>query len=276
MMDNEVLYWEKEWVASQFNLLTKHIYTGGNALKLSIIAYLRGYEDCRWLTLNQMQRNQYLFKNPESVKTEGVKILFVKITDKRNPYKSMNYNDKLVYYNQNVTVEFIPYQVYNCSLMDVISTCNSADYQNKNINRKIEKLISKPFVPIYYYGGDIAYYNSAADEIHLPLRTSFISTNAFYGTAMHELAHATGHKTRLNRRFGLHFGDENYALEELRAELASILIQLEYGCALPPEHLKNHAAYLQHWRELAKRDIDVMNWALTDASTILKFISDCQ
>ncbi|MGO4880940.1 MAG: zincin-like metallopeptidase domain-containing protein, partial [Bryobacteraceae bacterium] len=52
---------------------------------------------------------------------------------------------------------------------------------------------------------------------------AFKDAPGYYGTALHELAHWTGHPSRLNRptlQESYRFGDLNYAKEELRAELA--------------------------------------------------------
>lgn len=70
-------------------------------------------------------------------------------------------------------------------------------------------------------GGFRAFYSPVNDRIHLPARASFPDAPAYYGTALHECAHATGHERRLNRQFGRRFGDAAYAMEELVAELAS-------------------------------------------------------
>jgi antirestriction protein ArdC len=281
IMNDEELYWKKEWVVTQRNLLTNHIYTGNNAIELSITAYIRDYKDCRWMTLNQMQRNRYEFKKPESVRTEGVTILLVQYEDKfkekrfnpnAEPYKSLDDTKKLWYRTNYVTVHFIPYKVYNCSLIDGVLPIQSMSIDSNARNQKIEELISEPFVPIYYDGYDRAFYRIEEDKVHLPLRDTFNSLSAFYGTAMHELAHATGHQSRLQREIRNYFGDEGYAYEELVAEFSSILLQLEYGCVLSQEHIKNHAAYLQSWKKYAKEDPFILPNALSDANSAVNYI----
>src|ERR1039458_156168 len=48
----------------------------------------------------------------------------------------------------------------------------------------------------------------------------------FAATALHELGHWTGHRTKLNREEGMKakFGSVAYAMEELRAELSSAFL----------------------------------------------------
>ena len=61
----------------------------------------------------------------------------------------------------------------------------------------IEKIAEGMQVPIYNDGQDQAYYIPAKDEIHLPEKDSFFNSYAYNATALHELAHATGHEKRL-------------------------------------------------------------------------------
>ena len=91
-----------------------------------------------------------------------------------------------------------------------------------------------------------AYYNPVSDEIHLPRRRDFVSLSEFWGTALHELAHWTGHASRLNRVKGMtsRMGTDGYAREELNAESASWLLAATLGT---PHEPKNSAAYLSSW-----------------------------
>ena len=57
--------------------------------------------------------------------------------------------------------------------------------------------------------------------------------------------HATGHPSRLNRPdLGTPFGSEAYAREELRAEIASLMIADKLGIGHDPGQ---HAAYVGSW-----------------------------
>jgi antirestriction protein ArdC len=63
------------------------------------------------------------------------------------------------------------------------------------------------------------------DEImRLKSPTQFPTADGYYATALHELGHWTGHETRLNRDLGHPFGSEGYARDELRAEIASLML----------------------------------------------------
>jgi antirestriction protein ArdC len=68
----------------------------------------------------------------------------------------------------------------------------------------------------------------------------------------HELAHWTGHSSRLARSLAGRFGCEAYAVEELIAELAAAMLGAELG--LPVAHLDHHASYLASWLKVLKSD----------------------
>ena len=63
------------------------------------------------------------------------------------------------------------------------------------------------------YGGSQAFYRPSTDEVHLPEREKFKSTQSFYDTAFHEIGHSTGHESRLNRDLSGGFGSQSYAME---------------------------------------------------------------
>jgi antirestriction protein ArdC len=83
-----------------------------------------------------------------------------------------------------------------------------------------------------------AYYRPGADFISLPRFEAFKSAATYYATAFHELGHATGHKSRLDRDLRSRFGEKAYAAEELIAELCAAVLCAEFssaadGCGMP-------------------------------------------
>ena len=84
---------------------------------------------------------------------------------------------------------------------------------------------------------------SSTDAIHLPSREQFKKAAGFYATALHEL----GHPDRLNRDLAHPFGSEGYAREELRAEIASLILGSELGLGYDPGQ---HAGYVDHWVQI--------------------------
>ncbi|HHQ4590751.1 TPA: zincin-like metallopeptidase domain-containing protein, partial [Aeromonas veronii] len=87
--------------------------------------------------------------------------------------------------------------------------------------------------------------------------------------ALHELGHATGHASRLNRDLSGRFGSESYAKEELRAEIGSLLIGDELEIGHDPGQ---HAAYVKSWVKVLKEDPKEILRAARDAEAIKDWV----
>lgn len=95
--------------------------------------------------------------------------------------------------------------------------------------------------------GDQAYYNRNGDYVVVPKREQFDSLPFFYSVLFHELIHSTGDKRRLDRVKGKSFGDNQYAYEELIAEMGAAFLCGRTGVEY--ETLKNSAAYIASWKQ---------------------------
>ena len=112
-----------------------------------------------------------------------------------------------------------------------------------------------PDPPAIRYGGDRACYWPAMDQISMPRREAFRSSEAFYATTFHELSHSTGHPDRLNRSTlvaGAPFGSPVYSLEELVAEMGAAFLCAEAGITDPT--IQNSASYIAGWLKYVKSD----------------------
>ncbi len=117
-----------------------------------------------------------------------------------------------------------------------------------------------------------AFYSPKRDEVSLPPRESFKSVEGYYGTALHEIGHATGAQQRLNREGitgGHRFGSEAYAKEELRAELFSTFMAAETGI---PHDEEQHKAYIQSWAKALKEDKNEIFRAAAEAGKAVDYV----
>ena len=129
-------------------------------------------------------------------------------------------------------------------------------------------------VTMLHVEGDRAYYSPMLDRVVLPLRSQFHSTGEYYSTAMHELAHSTGHESRLNRLENVAaFGDESYSTEELTAEICSASILATLGIDTAGT-LRNSAAYVQSWLKALKNDKKMIVVASARAEKALQMLLD--
>lgn len=112
---------------------------------------------------------------------------------------------------------------------------------------------SMPQAPRIESGGDRAAYYPLSDRVVVPEPESFESPGFYYSVLFHELAHSTGHKSRLNRPMEAVFGSPDYAREELIAELASSYLAHEAGIDMP-EIDEQAASYLVSWSRSLRQD----------------------
>ena len=118
---------------------------------------------------------------------------------------------------------------------------------------------------------DQAYYSITRDEIVLPEKSQFMTGEAFYGTAFHEMTHSTGSEGRLNRLKPTTFGSDDYAREELVAELGSALVASRYGIV---KNVKDEsAAYLKSWLDSLKESPEFIKTTLQDVRRATSMIS---
>jgi hypothetical protein len=134
---------------------------------------------------------------------------------------------------------------------------------------RAEKILHASGARIVHDQGDRAFYALGLDAIHLPARDQFKDQAAYYGTALHELGHWSGHPTRLNRDLSGAFGSPSYSREELRAELASHFLSDQLGIPHDPGH---HASYVQSWIQVLSGDKNEIFRAARDAEQITEYV----
>lgn len=116
----------------------------------------------------------------------------------------------------------------------------------------------------YVEGGDRACYIRALDQIHMPDIRRFTDAERFYATKFHEAAHATEHPKRLNIDYGVKsFGNEAYARGELYGELTAATLGATLG--FKPDHIADHAGYIQSWLKALRNDKRFILKAAADA-----------
>lgn len=118
---------------------------------------------------------------------------------------------------------------------------------------------------------DKAAYSPSADVVYMPARNSFHAAEGFYSTLFHELAHSTGHTSRLNRFEGKvsAFGSEDYSKEELVAEMTAAMLCGSCGI---DRTIENSGAYLRSWLKALKADSRMVVLAAAQAQKAADWI----
>lgn len=282
------LFWTQGWVAAGApeSAVTGKKYRGINNLYLSLVAMAENYGDNRWATFRQMEEKGWTFKKDEEGHTLGkgksVSVEYYEMHDKetkrhfdRSVLDDMTFDEQREYMDKNVYWLRKFYRVFNCSLMDGVP---AKEMSTIDVNDRIEKAEA---ILDYWnaneskivYGGSQAFYRPSTDEVHLPEREKFKSTQSFYDTAFHEIGHSTGHESRLNRDLSGGFGSQSYAMEELRAEIASIFMAQDLGIEPSEDRLQNNAAYIQSWKDEIKENPNALFTAIADADKIARYVS---
>lgn len=154
---------------------------------------------------------------------------------------------------ENVVYLLRPFTVFHASQIEGIpahpATERKWEDAVEDVDRIIRGLESQGMT--FAVGGNKAGYSSERDHMQMPPAAAFEEKAAYYAVLLHEAGHATGHEKRLARPFGKAHGDEEYAKEELVAEIASAMscsmIGIDYGVG-------HHAEYIDEWLEILSND----------------------
>lgn len=116
-------------------------------------------------------------------------------------------------------------------------------------------------------------YQPFFDRVEMPVRNNFEGSEEYYSTMFHELAHSTGHESRLARAGvvdPVNFGSEKYSKEELVAELTACFLCAETG--ISPAVIDNQASYIKGWVSKLEDDENMILEASKEAQKAFDFI----
>src|SRR5699024_9585862 len=199
------------------NPVTGRNYNGMNRFWMM----LHAGSDPRWMTYKQAQSKGWQVK-------KGSKGLPINVVKKYREVNKKDENGKVVKDENGKPIKKLvqlanPYIwsaiVFNAQQIEGIPELEREEFeQTWQEEEKVEKIISNSGVEIHT-GGNEAYYNPIRDYIGMPDKERFDNKEGYYSTLLHEMAHWTGHKSRLDRSMITNFGSDEYAKEELRAEI---------------------------------------------------------
>lgn len=269
--------WEMPWdsdgaMASQlpYNEMTGKRYRGINVFSLMFA----GRKDPRWLTFKQAESRGYQILQGE----KGTRVQFIKTHDKR-PKRDENGKPVLDENGKPVKVTVVLDRpiistawVFNGEQIEGMPPLKtSKDFSlNWNPQDAIEQLVVDAKVNLEHHFGNEAYYALSQDKIRLPLKEQFSSADRYYATLLHEMGHWTGHKDRLDRTLMNSFGTPEYAREELRAEIASMLMGTELHIGHDPGQ---HVAYVKDWISILENNPYEIHLACADAEKICTYLT---
>jgi len=263
--------WQRPWdappISQPYNESTGKPYRGSNVLNLM----LAGYTDPRWLTFNQAKERGYRVNKGE----KGSLIQTFRFHDEKQlrdgegkPVRDDKGNPVIEQTKLNKPI-IRTFVVFNAQQMTGLPPLERTTHTWDAVEQ-VEKLLAASGAQIEHQQGNRAYYSPGQDHIVLPLKDQFPDPERYYSTALHELGHWTGHESRLNRPFVNAFGSPEYAREELRAEISSLLVGQRLGISHDPGQ---HMAYVADWVQVLKEDPMEIVRACQDAEKINNYLS---
>ena len=272
--------WQKPWKPGETHLpenaRSGKSYRGGNALYLSVAQTAHGYGDNRWATYKQIQDMGGQVRNGE----KGTPILFYKFDDARahedRPRDEPGQADGEAREHRRPPM-VRAYTVFNVEQADGLTLERRGEAEPPpewQTHQTAELVIRESGVDVSHVRGDRAYYTLHDDRVTLPERDQFATANGYYQTALHELGHATGHASRLNRETlqtgaAKGFGSPEYAREELRAEMSAMMTGERVGVG---HDGSRGAAYVEGWLKALDDDPKELYRAAADAQQMTDYL----
>lgn len=277
MLEKGTAPWQTPWEPGSLqiplNPTTDKAYRGGNAIHLMAVGTRNGFDDPRWLTYRQAAANGWQVRAGQ----KGTQIEYWQFGEegkKSGKVESQSGKDSEASgYRGPLRRVFT---VFNAKQIDGIPPYVPKEHPEWGVVDTGQSILQNSGAKIIHDQDDRAFYSRSSDRIHLPAEAAFKSAADYYGTALHELAHWSGHPSRLNRQTlneTYRFGDTNYAKEELRAELTSVFLAAERGIPHNPEQ---HAAYVGSWIKALSEDKNEIFRAAKDAHRAADYILDLE
>lgn len=297
--------WHKGWIGggSMFGLpqnISGRTYEGSNAFLLFLHTAENGYKAPVYMTYGQLYKEgAHVLKGEKAVPVfkwgfsikdkDGKKVTeeeFHNMTDdekkecKRRPFLKIYPEFNIDQTNMSeVNKEKYDAVVSQFRKTDV-PTITDGMYVNKAIDRMMEK---QEWVCKIQYDKEEkgAYYSPVKDIVVLPTKAQFRihpddpeecfkDGQEYYGTALHEMAHSTGHPSRLDRLKPAAFGSPEYAKEELVAELTSAMVGNTLG--FDRRISDNNVAYLQNWTSALRKEPKFIVTVMADVNKASRII----
>jgi antirestriction protein ArdC len=273
LLEAGTIPWQKPWRVSgngilPTNYVSKKAYRGLNVFMLAA----SGYECPFWLSFKQAKEHGGMVRKGE----KGTPVIFWKFLTKEDENGKPVMED-----GKPVKIPLLRYYtVFNVEQCDGIKWEKPAPIEGSKweplteAERIVADMKKRPEIK---HGGERAYYSPSLDYIRMPQRESFAGGEEYYSTLFHELTHATGHQSRLNRKgvsstlpANHSFGSSDYSREELVAEMGAAFLAGHAGFL--HRTVNNSAAYLQGWLKALKGDSKLVVIAAAQAQKASDFI----
>ena len=237
------LPWQKPWepqfgdLSAPHNPTTERLYSPLNGLILSTAALEHGYEDPRWMGFNQAKEQGWSVRRGEHA---AAYIYSPIVKNEINPRTGLEEPHVVAYRGT---------PLFNAAQIDGIPPMREIP-EHERLPKTIEMdAIARQMGVAILHSGSGAFYSPGQDRIQLPDRNTFVDQHGYDATKAHELSHATGHESRLDRdSLRQYTSIKGRAAEEMTAEIGAYLLSTRLGVPFmgnnPDVTSEQHAAYL--------------------------------
>jgi antirestriction protein ArdC len=261
----KTLPWKKPWTSVSLmpkNLVTKKNYRGVNVFLLHMLGYTSPY----FLSMKQVNAMGGKVRKGE----KSSPVVFWRIVDAKEDKPDSKGYAMLRYYRV--------FNTEQCEgLEGKVPTIEVPTREHTPLEAAEALVEMMPNPPQINHARTLASYSPSMDTVSMPSPEWFTSGEEYYGALFHELAHSTGHESRVGRKAIMTpngFGSHPYGAEELTAELTAAFLCGYTGVLLCTE--ANSAAYLKGWLERLKADPTMLIKAGSEAQKAFDYIMDAK
>ena len=244
--------WSKSWngsTAPNIPLRSTGVsYRGINVLTLWVAAMTKGYASPHWLTFKQALALGGCVRKGE----KGSIVVYankIEVDADKGDQGGEDGKRQVAFLKR--------YTVFNSEQIDGIETKYPAPApviiatNPDDRDGELDALFSRIPITVQHRGSQ-PFYRLSDDIVVMPEFADFHTSDDYYSTLAHELCHAVGHRDRLNRPTLYSTKREDYARDELVAELGAAFVSGTIGIKLHDR--EDHAAYLSSWLEALRND----------------------
>lgn len=252
----------KASLAMPKNAATKRRYSGINVLILWNAVVKRGFAGQSWLTFRQALGLRGHVRKGEKGTTVVYADRFVPDAERRRAERDGDDPEAIPFLKR-----FTVFNTDQCEDLPADLATALPPVCEGLILPQAEALIAATGID-FRIGGDRAFYVPSEDYIQVPRPDAYFQPINWHRTALHELGHAVGHPSRLNRDLSGSFGSKKYAFEELIAEISSAFVCASLGIV----PTVRHADYLGSWLEVLREDDHAIIRAASAASKAADYL----
>ena len=261
--------WQRRWNPGEMphpvNGITGHLYTGGNLVMLLATGRL----DPRWAGFGQIKKAKGMVRRGE----EGTPILIAKTVRSRKQDEESK--------DEELRTFFSGAWIFNFEQTDRLPSEPpiSVPITENEAGHRLKTIINRANVTIRHADHGQPCYDPELDQVIMPSPDRFCDLNEYRQALLHEISHATGHPSRMNRWATQTPSTERrtpeYATEELRAEVSAMLLGQKLGVGHNPD-IKNSEAYMTGWLKGLANEPDKIHRAITEAQAISDWLLNTQ